>query len=107
VPQRKGDPVRFAKDEGIRVDTTAESLAKLRTITKGGTVTAGNASQQNDAASACLIVAEDKLAELGLEPMGFFVGWAAAGCDPARMGIGPVPATKRLFERTGEFDGPA
>lgn len=101
VPQRKGDPVRFAKDEGIRADTTAESLAKLRTIMKDGTVTAGNASQQNDAASACLIVAEDKLAELGLEPMGFLVGWAAAGCDPARMGIGPVPATKRLFERTG------
>jgi acetyl-CoA C-acetyltransferase len=101
VPQRKGDPIRFAKDEGIRPDTTLDSLSKLRTITKGGTVTAGNASQQNDAASACLIVAEDKLAELGLEPMGFLVGWAAAGCDPARMGIGPVPATKRLFESTG------
>ena len=64
-------------------------------------VTAGNASQQNDAAAACLVVAEDKLAELNLEPMGWFVGWAAAGCDPSRMGIGPVPAVKRLFERTG------
>jgi acetyl-CoA C-acetyltransferase len=64
-------------------------------------VTAGNASQQNDAAAACLVVSEDKLAELGLEPMGWFVGWAAAGCDPARMGIGPVPAVERLFKRTG------
>jgi acetyl-CoA C-acetyltransferase len=64
-------------------------------------VTAGNASQQNDAAAACLIVAEDKLVELGLEPMGWFVGWAAAGCDPSRMGIGPVPAVERLFSRTG------
>jgi len=68
---------------------------------KDGTVTAGNASQQNDAAAACLVVAEDKLAELGLEPMGFLVGWAAAGCDPSRMGIGPVPAVARLMQRTG------
>lgn len=64
-------------------------------------VTAGNDSQQNDAAAACLVVAEDKLSALGLEPMGWFVGWAAAGCDPARMGIGPVPAVDRLFARTG------
>jgi acetyl-CoA C-acetyltransferase len=66
-----------------------------------GIVTAGNASQQNDAAAACLVVAEDKLAELGLEPMAYLVGWAAAGCHPATMGIGPVPAVKKLFERTG------
>ena len=85
----------------MRADATAESLAKLRPIEKDGVVTAGNASQQNDAAAACLVVAEDKLAELGLEPMGWFVGWAAAGCEPSRMGIGPVPAVKRLFERTG------
>jgi acetyl-CoA C-acetyltransferase len=64
-------------------------------------VTAGNASQQNDAAAACLVVAESKLAELGLEPMGWFVGWAAAGCEPSRMGIGPVPAVERLFARSG------
>ena len=68
---------------------------------KDGTVTAGNASQQNDAAAACLVVAEDKLAELGLEPMGYLVGWAAAGCEPATMGIGPVPAVQKLFARTG------
>ena len=101
VPQRRGDPVIFAKDEGVRPDATAESLGKLAPIEKGGVVTAGNASQQNDAAAACLVVSEDKLAELGLEPMGWFVGWAAAGCDPSRMGIGPVPAVERLFARTG------
>lgn len=101
VPQKKGDAIVFAKDEGFRPDATVESLGKLRAIEKDGVVTAGNASQQNDAAAACLIVAEDKLAELGLEPMGWFVGWAAAGCDPSRMGIGPVPAVERLFSRTG------
>jgi acetyl-CoA C-acetyltransferase len=81
VPQKKGDPIVFAKDEGVREDATPESLGKLRPIEKDGVVTAGNASQQNDAAAACLV--------------------AAAGCDPSRMGIGPVPAVKRLFERTG------
>ncbi|MBP6877295.1 acetyl-CoA C-acetyltransferase [Phenylobacterium sp. 58.2.17] len=101
VKQKKGDPVLFAKDEGVRGDATAESLAALKPLEKGGVVTAGNASQQNDAAAACLVVAEDKLAELGLEPMGWFVGWAAAGCEPSRMGIGPVPAVERLFARTG------
>ena len=101
VPQKKGEPVLFAKDEGFRPDATVESLGKLRALEKDGVVTAGNASQQNDAAAACLIVAEDKLEELGLEPMGWFVGWAAAGCDPSRMGIGPVPAVERLFSRTG------
>ena len=101
VPQKRGDPVVFDKDEGVRADATPESLAKLRPIEKDGVVTAGNASQQNDAAAACLVVAEEKLGELGLEPMGWLVGWAAAGCDPSRMGIGPVPAVKRLFARTG------
>jgi acetyl-CoA C-acetyltransferase len=101
VKQKKGDPVVFAKDEGVRADATAESLGQLRAIEKGGVVTAGNASQQNDAAAACLVVAEDKLAELDLDPMGWFVSWAAAGCEPSRMGIGPVPAVERLFSRTG------
>ncbi len=105
VPQRKGEPLVFAQDEGIRADASLERLAKLQPIISGGTVTAGNASQQNDAAAACLVVAEDKLSQLGLEPMGTLVGWAAAGCDPARMGIGPVPAVQRLFARTGlSFD---
>lgn len=100
VPQKKGGPVTFARDEGVREDVTAESLASLKPLEKGGVVTAGNASQQNDAAAACLVVSENKLAELGLEPMGWFVGWAAAGCEPSRMGIGPVPAVERLFART-------
>ena len=101
VPQKKGDPVRFGRDEGIRADSTPESLAKLRPLLPNGTVTAGNSSQQNDAAAACLVVEESLLAKLNLEPAGFLVGWAAAGCHPATMGIGPVPAVRRLFERTG------
>lgn len=105
VPQRKGDPLVFARDEGFRPDVTLETLARLKPLMKNGTVTAGNASQQNDAAAACLVVAEDKLAELGLEPIGYLVGWAAAGCDPATMGFGPVPAVKKLFQKTGlSFD---
>ncbi|WP_202842558.1 acetyl-CoA C-acetyltransferase [Luteimonas saliphila] len=101
VPQRRGDPIVFARDEGFRADASMETLGALRAIEKGGVVTAGNASQQNDAAAACLVVAEDKLAELGLEPMAWFHSWAAAGCEPSRMGIGPVPAVERLFARTG------
>lgn len=101
VPQRRGDPVPFASDEGIRAGVDVDSLSKLRPLMKDGVVTAGNASQQNDAAAACLIVAEDKLEELNLDPMAYFVGWAAAGCHPATMGIGPVPAVQKLFDRTG------
>ncbi|GAB11353.1 acetyl-CoA acetyltransferase [Gordonia araii NBRC 100433] len=105
VPKRKGDPVVFARDEGIRPDTTPESLATLRTIMPDGTVTAGNASQQNDAAAGLLVVAEDRLESLGLQPIGFLTGWAAAGCDPARMGIGPVPAVTKLAQRAGTTVG--
>ena len=101
VPQKKGDAILFDHDEGYRADATAQSLGKLRALEKDGVVTAGNASQQNDAAAACLVVGEDKLEELGLEPMAWFHSWAAAGCDPSRMGIGPVPAVERLFARTG------
>ena len=101
VKQRKGDPIVFDHDEGYRADATMESLGKLRAIEKDGVVTAGNASQQNDAGAACLVVAEDKLEELGLEPIGWFHSWAAAGCEPSRMGIGPVPAVERLFKRNG------
>jgi len=101
VPARRGDPLRVTRDEGIRADASLEAMAGLKPLMKGGVVTAGNASQQNDAAAACLLVAEHRLAELGLEPIGYFVGWAAAGCHPATMGIGPVPAVARLFERTG------
>ena len=99
VPQRKGDPILFSQDEGFRADATPESLGKLRVLMPNGTVTAGNASQQNDASAACLIVAEDKLAELGLTPMATLVGWAAAGCEPSHMGIGPVSAVQKLLAR--------
>jgi acetyl-CoA C-acetyltransferase len=101
VPQKRGEAIVFAEDEGIRADTTAETLARLRPVRKDGTVTAGNAAQQNDAAAACLVVAEDQLARLGLQPDAFLVGWAVAGCEPAEMGIGPVPATERLMRRSG------
>jgi acetyl-CoA C-acetyltransferase len=101
VPQRRGDPVVVDRDEGVRPDTTPESLARLPSIMPNGTVTAGNSSQQNDAAAACLVVAEDRLDALGLQPLGFLEGWAAVGCEPARMGIGPVPAVEKLIRRGG------
>jgi acetyl-CoA C-acetyltransferase len=101
VPQRRGDPVLVESDQGVRPDSTPETLARLRPVTPGGIVTAGNAAQQNDAAAACLVVAEDQLAGLGPEPSGYLGGWAAAGCDPSRMGLGPVPAVARLAARTG------
>lgn len=101
VPQRRGGPVVFDRDEGVRADSTQRSLGMLRPVIPGGTVTAGNAAQQNDAAAACLVVAEDKLAELGLEPIGWLRGWAAVGCEPATMGLGPVGAVGKLFARTG------
>ena len=100
IAQKRGDPLVFARDEGFRADASMESLGSLKPL-EGGVVTAGNASQQNDAAAACLVVAEDKLAELGLEPMLWFTGWSASGCEPSRMGIGPVPAVERLFARSG------
>ena len=80
-------------------DTTLVTLGRMRPLLKNGTVTAGNASQQNDAAAACLVVGEEQLASLGLAPMGRWVGWAAAGCEPSQMGIGPVPAVQKLFAR--------
>ena len=97
IPQRRGDPVNWAKDEGPRADTSMEALARLRPIMSDGTVTAGNASSQNDAASVCLVVAEDKLEELGLKAMGYLRGWAVTGCHPAYMGIGPVAATNKVM----------
>ncbi len=102
VPQRKGEPLLVDHDEGVRGDSTVEVLATLGTIVPGGTVTAGNAAQQNDAAAACLVVAEDQLAALDLEPIAYLEGWAAAGCDPATMGIGPVPAVAKLLAPTSK-----
>nr|WP_314437250.1 acetyl-CoA C-acetyltransferase [uncultured Brevundimonas sp.] len=101
VPQGKGPALRVARDEGVRPDTTLEGLARLKPMMADGVCTPGNSAQQNDAAAACLVVAEDHAAALGLTPIARLVGWTAVGCDPTRMGIGPVPAIERLLARTG------
>jgi acetyl-CoA C-acetyltransferase len=89
-------------DEHPRPDTTAERLAALQpAFREGGTVTAGNASGVNDGAAALVVASEERVRELGAEPLGTFVGSAAAGVDPRVMGMGPVPAVRKLLERTG------
>jgi acetyl-CoA C-acetyltransferase len=98
---RGGQTTQFDKDEGLRPGTSLDDLKMLRPVQKGGTVTAGNASQQNDGAAACLVVAEDVLDAYGLEPLLFLKGWAVAGCEPSTMGIGPVPAVNKVFQKTG------
>lgn len=102
IPQRKGDPVVFDTDEFIKADATAEGLAKLRpAFDKEGTVTAGNASGINDGAAAVMLMTAAKAAELGLTPLATIRAAASAGVDPAIMGIGPVPATRKVLERAG------
>jgi 3-oxoadipyl-CoA thiolase len=102
VPLRKGDPVVVARDEHPRADSTAETLARLRPAFRdGGTVTAGNASGINDGASAVLLVEATRARELGLAPLARIVSTAVAGVDPAVMGIGPVPATRKALDRAG------
>ena len=93
--------VTISEDEGIRTDTTLEGVAKIRSALPGGVITAGNASQFADGASA-VVVMNSKLAEQrGLAPLGIFRGFATAGCEPDEMGIGPVFAIPRLLERAG------
>lgn len=105
VPQRKGDPLVVDRDEHPRADTSMESLSKLRAIRRNidpdSTVTAGNASGQNDGAAVCLVTNSEKAAELGLQPVLRLVSWAVAGVHPAEMGFGPVPATARALARAG------
>jgi 3-oxoadipyl-CoA thiolase len=102
VPRRKGDPVVVSSDEHPRPQTTAEALARLRPVFSAeGTVTAGNASGINDGAAALLVMNEDRARELGLEPMARLVAGAVAGLEPHRMGMGPVPATRRALDRAG------
>ena len=92
----------LTRDEHPRPDTSAEKLAALRPLFReGGSVTAGNASGVNDGAAALVIASEERAAALGVEPLGRFVGSAVAGVDPRVMGIGPVPAVRKLLERTG------
>jgi acetyl-CoA C-acetyltransferase len=104
VSGRKGDVV-VDIDEHPRADTTAESLAALRPVRvkedAEATVTAGNASGQNDGAAACIVTSADNAQRLGLRPLGRLVSWAVAGVHPARMGIGPVPATAAALDRAG------
>ncbi len=102
IPQRKGDPVRFATDEFVRHGVTAEMLQSLRpAFAKDGTVTAGNASGINDGAAAVLVMSAQRAASLGLEPLARIRAYATAGVDPKVMGMGPVPASKRCLERAG------
>ncbi len=102
IPQRKGDPLAFDTDEGIRADTTAEGLARLRpAFAKDGSVTAGNASSLNDGAAAVLVMSATKAAALGLTPLAHIAAYASAGVDPAIMGIGPVSATRKTLEKAG------
>jgi acetyl-CoA C-acetyltransferase len=101
VPQRKGDPISFAKDEFIKSGVVYENLAKLKPAFKkeNGTVTAGNASGINDGAAAVLMMSEDKAKELGLKPLAYVKAYASAGLEPELMGMGPVYAAKKTLTR--------
>jgi 3-oxoadipyl-CoA thiolase len=102
VPSKKGEPVVVSRDEPPRADTSAEALARLRPVFRdGGSVTAGNSSGINDGASAVLLVEAEKARSLGLRPMARVVATAVAGVDPAIMGYGPVPATRKALQRAG------
>ena len=100
IPQRKGDPVLFSRDEYIREGATLESMAKLKpAFKKDGTVTAGNASGINDGAAALVLMSADKAKELGLKPLATIKSFASAGVDPAVMGFGPVPAVRKALAK--------
>jgi 3-oxoadipyl-CoA thiolase len=102
VPSGKGEETVVSRDEHPRAGTTAEGLAKLKpAFREGGSVTAGNSSGINDGASVALLVAADRARDLGLKPMARVVATAVAGVDPAVMGIGPVPATRKALSRAG------
>jgi len=102
IPQRKGDPIVFDSDEFINKKTSAEALAGLRpAFDKTGTVTAGNASGINDGAAAVVVMSAKKAAQLGLKPLARIAAFGTSGLDPATMGMGPVPATRKALERAG------
>lgn len=102
IPQRKGDPIIIDRDEMPRAGVTKESLAKLRpAFKKDGSVTAASSSGINDGAALLLMMSEDKAKELGLTPLAYFVDSASAGVDPAIMGYGPVPAIKKVLQKSG------
>jgi acetyl-CoA C-acetyltransferase len=93
--------VTIGADEGIRFDTTLEGVAKIRSALPGGVITAGNASQFSDGASACIVMSSRVAEAKGLQPLGIFRGYAVAGCEPDEMGIGPVFAIPKLLQRAG------
>ncbi|MEE1787382.1 thiolase family protein [Streptomyces sp. SP17BM10] len=102
VPVERPDGVTVSQDEGIREDTSLEKLARLKPAFRpDGTVTAGNASPMNDGAAGLVLVSEEALRDLGLEPLGRYVAGASAGVHPDVMGIGPVPATRKALGRSG------
>ena len=102
IPQRKGDPVVFDADEYINRKTNAEALSGLRpAFDKAGSVTAGNASGLNDGAAAVVVMSARKAAALGLKPLARIAAFATSGLDPATMGMGPVPASRKALQRAG------
>jgi 3-oxoadipyl-CoA thiolase len=102
IPQKKGEPITVSQDEHPRPDTTLEKLTALKpAFRKGGTVTAGNASGINDGAAALVLMALSRAQELGLKPCARIVASAVAGVDPSYMGLGPIPATRKVLQRTG------
>jgi acetyl-CoA acetyltransferase family protein len=103
IPQRKGDPIAFDKDEFVKPSTSMEGLSKLRPAFRkeGGTVTAGNASGLNDGAAATLIASEEAVKKYGLKPLARIVSSAVVGVEPRIMGIGPVEASNRALEKAG------
>jgi len=102
IPQRKGDPVAFAKDEFPKAGTTLESIAGLRpAFAKDGTVTAANASGLNDGAAAVLVMTAARAASLDITPLATIKAYASSGVDPAIMGMGPVPASRRCLDKAG------
>jgi len=102
IPQKKGNPVYFDTDELPRRDTTLEALAKLPPVfKKDGTVTAGNASGINDSAAATVVMSAEKANELGIKPMAVIKSFATAGVDPAIMGTGPIPASRKAMAKAG------
>ena len=102
IPQRKGDPIVFDRDEFIKPGSTMEKVAKLRpAFKKDGTVTAANASGINDGAAAIVVMSAEKAEELGIKPLAKIVSYATAGVDPSIMGVGPIPASKAALAKAG------
>ena len=93
--------VNVSKDEGVRVGSTPETLANLKSAMPGGLISAGNASQFSDGAGACVVMSETLASQRGLQPLGRFLGFAVAGCEPDEMGIGPVFAVPKVLKRLG------